>query len=249
MVSWPTLGVAIPLALACAVAFTSEAALGFGATLIMVAAGSFFVDLELLLPALVPVNLALSGWIVLRHAREVDRPFLLRRLLPFMALGLPLGFYAFVSLDPSILKRIFGLFLVAVSGLELRRVRSSGAARRLDPTSERALLVLGGALHGAFATGGPMAVYVASRALTDKGVYRATLSSLWLLLNVIVVLGYVLGGAVDARTIGLSAWFVPAVVLGVALGEVLHARVPERTFRVLVYALLAVAGLALVVRG
>lgn len=249
MLIWPALEIAIPLSIACGIAFTSEAALGFGATLIMVAAGSFFVDLELLLPALVPVNLLLSSWIALRHRALIDWRFLLRRLLPTMALGIPLGLYAFAALDASLLKRIFGLFLVVVSVLELRRMRRSDEASELDRWWERAFLVAGGALHGAFATGGPMAVYVTSRAIDDKGVYRATLSTLWLLLNVVVVGGYAFQGALGAQTVGLSAWFVPAVLFGVALGEYLHARVPERTFRLLVYGLLTIAGLALVVRG
>ncbi len=41
------------------------------------------------------------------------------------------------------------------------------------------LLLLGwGVVHGAFATGGPMAVFVSGRVLTDKGRFRSTLSTL-----------------------------------------------------------------------
>ena len=41
-------------------AFTSETALGFGSTIIAVALGSFFLPLDVLLAAFVPVNVLLS---------------------------------------------------------------------------------------------------------------------------------------------------------------------------------------------
>ncbi len=59
MIELPALSVALPLAAVCALAFSIETALGFGATLISVALGSFVLDLDALLPALAPLNLAL----------------------------------------------------------------------------------------------------------------------------------------------------------------------------------------------
>jgi uncharacterized membrane protein YfcA len=247
--SFPALEVVLPLALVCTLAFTIETALGFGATLITVALGSFFLDLEHILPALVPLNLVLSGYLVIRYGRHVDRAFLLKRLAPFMALGLPIGITVFSSLDASMLKRLFGLFLVGVSALELWRMRAASPVKHLDPWSERLLLVAGGAIHGAFATGGPMAVYVTSRVVEDKNAYRATLSALWTVLNLILLASYGLGGQLDGETAGLAVGLVPSIAVGMVVGEVLHARVPARTFRAVVFGMLAVAGLVLVARG
>lgn len=246
---WPALEVVIPLAVVCTLAFTIETALGFGATLITVALGSFFLDLEQILPALVPLNLVLSGYLVVRYAKHVDRSFLLRRLVPFMALGLPVGIYVFSSFDASILKRVFGVFLVAVSSLELYRMRVASPVKHLDTWSERGLLLAGGAIHGAFATGGPMAVYVTSRVIDDKNAYRATLSALWTILNLAMLASYVVQGQLDGRTAGLGVGLVPSIAIGMALGELLHARVPARTFRGVVFGMLALAGAVLVVRG
>ena len=52
MIDLPTLSVALPLVVICALAFSIETALGFGATLISVALGSFVLDLDVLLPAM-----------------------------------------------------------------------------------------------------------------------------------------------------------------------------------------------------
>jgi uncharacterized membrane protein YfcA len=239
------------LALVVFTAFTVETALGFGATLIAVALGSILLPIQTLLPSLIPLNLALSTWLVVRYARSVDRAFLLRRLLPLMALGLPIGIVIFRVADASLLKRIFGVFLVVVSAIELRRMRASGGAAPapLSRAVEAAMLFAGGVVHGAFATGGPMAVYVTSRAIDDKGAYRATLCVLWAVLNAVLLTTYVASGDIGAPSLGLSAWLAPSCVLGLALGEIAHHRVPVKLFRAGVFVALALAGVMLVARG
>lgn len=232
-------------------AFAVETALGFGATLISVALGSLILPIPALLPALVPVNLALSTWLAVRYARQIDRAFLLRRLLPLMALGLPLGMALFRFADASSLKRVFGAFLVVLSSIELWRMRAtrSAAPAPLARPAEIALLVAGGVVHGAFATGGPMAVYVSSRAIHDKGAYRATLCVLWALLNSVLLASYAIGGDLDAGSLAISASLVPSLALGLVLGEIAHHRVPVPLFRAGVFVGLAIAGAMLLARA
>jgi uncharacterized protein len=231
-------------------AFTVETALGFGATLISLALGSLVVPIESLLPALVPLNLALSIFLSARYAPQIDRAFLFRRLLPMMALGLPIGLFVFREADSSLLKRLFGVFLAVVSASELWRMRASSAhPAPLSRPAEIAMLIAGGIVHGAFAAGGPMAVYVTSRAIHDKGAYRATLCVLWAVLNVVLLTTYGLDARIDRSSMLLSACLAPSCAIGLALGELAHRRVPIATFRVLVFVLLALAGAMLVVRG
>jgi uncharacterized membrane protein YfcA len=255
---FPALSIVLPLVLVCTLAFTIETALGFGATLITVALGSLFLGIEPILHALVPLNLVLSGYLVVRNFKHVDRGFLFRRLLPFMALGLPIGIFVLAELDASILKRLFGAFLVGVSYLELWRMVQAASSTSdsqeakqapLGAWHERALLILGGAIHGAFTTGGPMAVYVTSRVIEDKKAYRATLSALWALLNLVVFGWYIASGEVHAETVGLTLALAPSIAIGMIVGEVLHVRVPVATFRKVVFGMLMLAGLMLLVRG
>lgn len=241
----------VALALVVLSAFTVETALGFGATLVTVALGSILLPIQTLLPALVPLNLALSIWLATRYARAVDTRFLLRRLLPMMALGLPFGIALFRVADASLLKRLFGVFLIVVSSIELRRMRAAKgeAAPPLARPIEVAMLFAGGVVHGAFATGGPMAVYVTSRAIDDKGAYRATLCVLWAALNVVLLVSFAISGEIDRASTTLSAWLVPSCALGLVLGEIAHRRVPVVMFRAGVFVALALAGVMLVVRG
>lgn len=250
MIELPPLTLLLPLALAAFLAFSVETALGFGATLITVAIGSFFIDLEALLPAIAPLNLILSLYLVGRYHREIDRRVLFGKLLPFMALGLPLGLALLWIADASVLKRLFGAFLVAVSVLELWRARSvKEAAAPLGRVSEAGFLVLGGAIHGAFMTGGPMVVYVASRILHDKSRYRATLSALWVILNTVLLALYAWRGDLGPRERGLTLTLLPAIALGMIAGELAFRRLNAALFRTMVFAMLLASGIALLVRG
>jgi hypothetical protein len=232
-------------------AFTVETALGFGATLIAVAFGSFVLPIDRLLHSLVPLNLGLSLWIAVRHRHAVAWDFLLRRLLPRMALGLPFGLALVGHADPSLLKRTFGVFLVVLSTLELRRLRQPASAQppALRGAAEWLLLFAGGIIHGAFGTGGPMAVYVTGRALPDKGTYRATLAVLWASLNLALLATFAAQGAFDAPRLTLTAGLLPCCAVGLGLGEWAHRRVSPAAFRPLVFLGLCAAGIVLLVRG
>ena len=232
------------------VAFTIEAALGFGATLVTVTLGMFLLPVNALLPAYVPVNMVLSAYLALRYREQIAWALLFRRIIPLMALGLPIGLLASSHVDAGLLRRIFGAFVVLLSALELRRAKAAGGAvdTRLRPF-DALVLVVGGAVHGAFGTGGPMAVYVAGRSLSDKAVFRATLAALWMVLNLVLVSTYLSRGEIGAQSLGRSAGFAVALVAGVAVGEQLHHRVPAARFRGVVFGMLLVAGTVLVIRG
>lgn len=233
-------------------AFFTEAVAGFGATVLTVAFGASLLPLGVLLPAFVPVNVALCLAILLRHRDAVDARLLLGTVLPWMLLGLPAGVLAFRSLgrvDEGWLKLGFGAFVVAVSAFELARgLRSGGAAepRPLRPNAARAVLLLGGAVHGAWATGGPMVVYFLGRSGLDKRRFRSTLAALWAALGALLVAGYAEGGSLTAETGALSLAMLPAMLAGLVLGERVHHRISPAAFRRAVAVLLLFGGALLV---
>lgn len=240
------------LALIVAFAFAVETTLGFGATLITLAFGSRFLPITELLPAFVPLNMVLSLFIVVRHRHEVALRSLLREILPLMGLGLPLGLWIFTSFDEGLLKRVLGVFVLLLSLRELIvlfRTRGQALTPATQPAlAERVALVLGGAAHGAFGTGGPLAVYALGRRGMDKGAFRATLSALWLVLNLALVATYLAADRFTADTFLLMPALAAGGAVGLAGGAWAFLRVPPELFRVLVYALLLLVGLSLILR-
>lgn len=231
-------------------AFFVEALTGFGSTVLTVAFGAQLLPLEELLPAVIPVNLALSTTMVLRHGRHVDRRLLLREVLPLMGLGFPVGFFAFAQLTgggDALLKAAFGALVTLLAATELLRARRP--PRPLPRRAAPALLALAGVVHGAFGSGGPLLVYVLSRRGLDKATFRATLSTVWLVLGVVLLAGYLSQGLVTRGTLTVSAALVPSLAVGLLLGERAHARVDAATFRALTLVLLLAGGALLVARN
>lgn len=240
---------AIGLALVVLFAFAVETTLGFGATIITLSFGAAFLPITEILPAIVPLNMLLSAFIAGRNRREIDHRTLFREVLPLMALGLPVGLWMFTSLDEALLKRGLGALVVLLAARELAllwRNRGAPIAAAAEPgLAERFALVLGGTAHGAFGTGGPLAVYALGRRGLDKGAFRATLSLLWLLLNLALFTTYWMSGRFTHHTVTLMGPLAIGGAVGLLVGGWVFRRVPAMTFRSAVFVLLFMVGLGL----
>lgn len=234
-------------------AFSAEAVVGFGSTVLTVTLGAQLLDLDRLLPAFVPLNLVLSAYLVARHFRKVEVRLLVRRVLPSVGVGMAVGVALFRLFGGGkVLELVLATFVVGLASLEIFRLfRASSTAGAAPLTKGPAIfiLLLGGVVHGLFGSGGPMVVYFASREIRDKGTFRATLSALWLLLNAVLVGNYFSLGLLGRQTLEVTLTLFPALLLALVVGERLHRRLDERHFRPLVYGLLLFAGLALAGRS
>ena len=226
-------------------------AVGFGSTLVILALGSLVMPVNAVLFRIMPVTVLLSASILLRSPRAVDLRVLFGRILPAMALGLPAGLFLLDALAPAQLERGFAAFVFLLASVELVAMARTNASRvrPLSRAASLALLFLGGVAHGALATGGPPVVYVCARTLPDKTTFRATLSALWLVLSVVLLAAYTLRGHVTAITLRDSLRLLPGLAVGVVVGDVLHRRVSQRVFRVLVFIGLVIVSVVMAVRA
>jgi uncharacterized membrane protein YfcA len=231
-------------------AFFTESVVGFGATVITVSLGAHLVGLDTLLPAFVPLSALLSAILVARHHTHVDLPFLWRRVALPVGFGTLLGMGIYRVLDSTQLLTVFAGFVLIVATRELwRAVRKSGDLPPLNLGIGAALLTGGGVIHGMFGSGGPMIVYVLGREITQKSRFRATLSAMWLVLNIVLVIGYLRDGMVDRESLALSGVMAPALFFGIILGERVHGQIPESTFRVVTWVVLLIGASTLLIRA
>jgi hypothetical protein len=238
------------LALVVLVAFLVETAAGFGGTVVTVSLASQLLPVDDVLARFLPVNIMLSAYVVVRHRRHIAGRLLLGRVLPLMGLGMGAGFLLGRAASPGWLKIVFALFVIVLSIAELRALASSRPRLARLPTPIAAAALLGaGVLHGLFACGGPLAVWVVGREVEDKSVFRATLSALWLALNVLLVTGFALDHKIHVATLRESALLIAPLAVGIVAGEWIHHRLSPERFRVAVYVLLLVAALVLLVRS
>ena len=231
-------------------AFLTEAAVGFGATILTVTLASHLIPLKVLLPAFVPLNMLLSLWVVVSHHEQIDRARLTRRILPAVAVGMLLGMGAYRLGSPEGLLLAFGAFVLVLSSVELvRALRTERPPERMPAWRSMLMLGAGGLIHGMFGSGGPLIVYVAGRQLHDKGRFRATLAALWLILNAVLLVSYLLSDELNTQTLTTSAMMLPMLGLGIVVGERAHKLLPQRAFRVTVWLVLLIAALIRVARS
>ncbi|MGZ3456587.1 MAG: TSUP family transporter, partial [Polyangiales bacterium] len=214
-------------------AFSAEAVVGFGSTVLTVTLGAQLMPLERLLPAFVPLNLALSLYLVGRHWRSVELRMLLRQVVPFVAVGMVVGLALFRLRPTKLLELALAAFVIGLATLEIVRLLRGEGERpsKLTRVPAISILWLGGVVHGLFGSGGPMVVYYASREISDKGRFRATLSALWLALNGVLIANYASLGLLDVHSARVTLTLLPALVIALILGEWLHRRIDERMFR------------------
>ena len=230
------------LAVTVLAAATVQTAIGFGAMLICVTLGAFAWTIPELTAMLVPLTTLQTAWIALRHRHDIAWGLLIGRVFPWMGLGVATSL-AFVGAEPQPWMRpTLGVMILVLAVRELGRSR--GDTSQQAPQGRVAStvgLVVAGLVHGVFATGGPPLVWALGQEPLSKSAFRTTLTAVWAGVNSALIVAFALRGQLTADSLGRTAMLLVPLVLGIGLGEVVHARVDERRFRLLVWGLLAVA--------
>lgn len=231
-------------------AYAVQTTIGMGATMLCVIVGAHLFPLHHVLALTVPLSVVQTSYITMRHHDGIDWRLLLGRILPLMGTGVVLGLWLGSDIDQPWLRTAFASLVLTLALLELRaRLRTRDASSRpLPPPVAHGAMFAAGLVHGLFATGGPLLVYAIGRRGLDKHVFRSTLTAVWLSMNVFLCAGYAHIGRLDGATLTSSALLLPAVPLGVLVGERLHSKVDERRFQIAVFGALAIGALTLLVR-
>lgn len=231
-----------------ALAAAVQAALGFGASLVVMSLGALCVPMSDLLPLLVPLACLGPAAILTFDRAHVAWRLLLGRLLPLLAPGLALGLVVAERLGDDAARRAYGVLVVALAGRGLWALLRGAPADATDaapdapPRGASAWLLAAGLVHGVYATGGPLLVYVVDRLRLPPRSFRATLAGVWLTLNLLLVAGFAARGRLEAASVATSAALAPCLALGLLAGHRVHTRLDPRRLRVGVLALLVVVG-------
>ncbi len=236
----------VPLAVLVAVAYGVQTASGFGSGLILVTIGAHFLDLPTLLALILPLSIFQTGWIAFRHRAHIHRPVLFRRILPLMGLGMALGYVlAFRLAEQSILKQLLGAFVVLLAGRELWLLRTGTPPKAGSAATSIAAIFGAGIMHGLYATGGPLLIYGLGRENLERARFRATITVVWFILNIVLVGTFAMEGRYTPDTLAQVGVLGIGLPVGIAAGEKVFSGVSERTFKWGIYGLLALAGIPL----
>ncbi len=110
------------------------------------------------------------------------------------------------------------------------------------------LLGLAGFVHGIFVSGGPLLIGYLTKRLDDKKAFRATISTVWILLNSIILIDDIRTGLWGSELIKLQLISIPFFLGGMALGGKLVRRMSQNAFMIMTYILLMISGISLLLK-
>jgi uncharacterized membrane protein YfcA len=233
------------LSLCILLAYSIEAISGFGSVLIALSLGALLLPVSELLPILVPLNVLMSGWLGWRNRQHIHWRLLLGAILPLMLMGTLAGYALTPWLQSALALQLFGVLVLWFGASQLFSQRQPSPA---GATWQRLGLVGAGISHGLFASGGPLLVYTLAGSPLDKRRLRATLITVWFVLNSLLSLAFLADGRLQPALPHIAV-YAPLLLVGGLLGEYLTPRLNEQRFRQLVYGLLAVVGALLIAKG
>lgn len=227
---------------------TASSLTGFGGSILALPFVAMLVGVKAAVPVLVVQAWVLAVFICAHAHRSISwRDW--AKIVGFVVVGLPIGLWAAGVVPEAPLKLILGLFTLALGAYGIiRPLPREDSRERLvgwKGCAMTALLALGGVVHGAFATGGPLIVVYGTRAMPEKSTFRVTMSATWLTLNTILLVQWFIRGSFTAPQLKLAALCIPFTVAGMVLGTAAHYRVDELLFRRILYAVLIIASLML----
>lgn len=233
---------------ACLVLVAAEAIyvlLGFGAGLVAVGSLALLLpDVRDVVVLLLLVNLPAELFVVVSSWREIQWRGV-STLLVGIAVGIPLGAWLLGFGDPRLLLVVLGgvLLMVGVAFLFSRADRRW----RWPKWVVAPVGLVSGLLTGLFGTGGPPLVLYYQLAGIDKGTFRGNLMAIFLFMTLVRVPSYAGLGLITPERLWSSLMVLPAVLVGAWLGNTLHLRIEEATFRRLVAGALVALGVLLLV--
>lgn len=226
----------IVAALVALLAGLAQSVSGFGFALVSVPLLALATDTRTAVVGVTMLSLVLASGATVRERAHVQWPTM-RSVTITGVVGMPFGLLLLHLASERLLKILIGV-LVLLAVVVLAR------GLRLEPC--RSVTAVAGALSGALLTStgmnGPPLVAVFHAMRLSPRTFRATMQATFAVQDLFAVLGFVVIGAVRARTLLVAVVGVPGMALGWYLGDHIFRRVPPHLFRVIVLSLMTATG-------
>jgi uncharacterized membrane protein YfcA len=211
---------------------------GFGHALLAIPLVTLVVGIRTASPLVTLAGVVIGLVATLRSWRMVEYKSLWPLVIASI-LGIPLGIWLFQHAPEALVLRLLGSVLIGYSTYCLLTPNL--------PYFQSGLLawVLGfvaGILGGAYNTSGPPIVIYAGLRRWSPTVFRATLQPYFLITSAIAASGHLWAGLWSQEVIWLFLYSLPAIAVGLWIGERITLLISKETFNRLIYGFLIVTG-------
>ena len=229
--------------------FALRGSLGFGGA-VGLPLLALVLPVKVLAPAWSLVGIVSSAAIV-GHGRGHIAKRAFFKLLPGCALGIAAGLFFFKTLDAALLARALGAFIILYAIYSLwMTTRPAGSTPPVPPALLRPLAsFFSGAVGTLFGSMASIffAMYLDASG-ANKQTFRATLSAMLLTLSVARTVGYAAVHELTLDSFILCAAAIPAMGIGLLVGDRIHSGLSQAAFQRVVCAALFFCGVPLLLK-
>lgn len=179
--------------------------------------------------------------ISVREIRNIDIKQL-GIILACMVPGVLLGMWLFATLPLRVLMLIYGIIVILIGARRLFIPSGKELPKALRITA----LILSGLMQGMFTSGGPFLVIYSVSAIPDKNRFRATMSTVWTIINTYMVGRMIVSGMYSNGEYRLVLYSIIPVAIAIFIGKKVSDKLDREVFLKVIYALLMVSGALLV---
>jgi uncharacterized membrane protein YfcA len=219
---------------------------GFGSSIVAIPMLTQLIPLRTALPVMLILDLVAGTLVGMRNFQSVQAHEL-KRLAPWLSIGLVLGVSLLVSVPEKPLELALGVCVLSYS---LWKMRSHGEFREISRRWAPPLGFFGGCLTALFGTGGPVyTIYLAGR-LPDADQRRATISTLITATAVARLFLFSVSGLYrNPVVVPLIMCLLPCGAIGLFAGARLRSAISAKNVLMLLWIVLIVAAINLIIRN
>lgn len=215
---------------------------GFAGTVLAMPFSLTLVGADIAKPVLNIVALMVSLTVCIKYRKEIMlKEFLF--MISFVLMGFILGFVIErLPLNEKIILRIYGSLICIIAVLfffiEFEKVPIPNVVLAI-------ILIFAGVLHKLYISGGPLVVIYARKKFTNQAGFRANLSSMWVILN-LLLLGFQSQEGILTNTVALYSLIGCIIsIVSIILGIILSKFINKKLFFKITCVLLLISGIRL----
>ncbi len=198
---------------------------------------------------LLPVLIAADCVAVVLYRRHAEWAYVWR-LLPWMVVGVVIGYFTLDRIDSNMVRILIGGILLLMTVVHFSRKWMLRNAEGPDPVPHTLWFRSSTGTMGGFATmvanaAGPVAALYFLAVGLPKMFFVGTTAWTFFILNLFKVPFQVELGLINTASMGVSAMLMPAAVAGVFFGRLVVGYLNQRVFETLIWIFIVVAGVDL----
>tara|TARA_B110000208_G_scaffold170358_1_gene211834 strand:- start:17790 stop:18539 length:750 start_codon:yes stop_codon:yes gene_type:complete len=213
--------------------------------------------LALVLPAkmsvgvLLPILISADIMAVAIYRRHAEWRYIFR-LLPWMLVGIVIGYFVFSHVNDAHMRLMIGVILLSMTGVHFFRMWGRRNHEGEDQLPNHPVFIATTGILGGFATmvanaAGPVAALYFIASGLPKYAYIGTSAWLFLLVNCIKVPFMIDLGIMDVDSLRFSAGFMPYAIGAALIAPLIVKRINQKVFEVLIWVFVVIGGLKLII--